>query len=221
MIAACPKVGAAPMVRMPDALESSIQKATDIGALGIIVPTVDDALEARDAARFSRYPPFGRRSAGGGQYNQIWSGLNYRQTINDNMLVTVMIETLEGVAMAEEIAAIHGVDVVILGNNDLSSFSGWSQNDPRYQDAIIKVHDAALKYGKYYGNAGAQYLNGYTVSADTRMVQNGPACDGWTPPGRGGRGRAANPDEEPVVGLPAGAAPAPAAPAKSAANCWK
>src|SRR6187397_2581087 len=222
MMVACPKVGTAPMVRMPDALESSIQKATDIGALGIIVPTVDDALEARDAARYSRYPPYGRRSAGGGQYNQIWAGLNYRQTINDNMLVTVMIETLEGVAMAEEIAATHGVDVVILGNNDLSSFSGWSQNDPRYQDAIIKVHDAALKYGKYYGNAGAQYLNGYTVSADTRMVQNGPACDGWTPPGRGGRGRAGTPDEEPVIGLPAGGAPAPAptAPARSAASCW-
>jgi len=211
------------MVRMPDAFEASIQKATDIGALGIIVPTVDDALEARDAARYSRYPPYGRRSAGGGQYNQIWAGLNYRQTINDNMLVTVMIETLEGVAMAEEIAATHGVDVVILGNNDLSSFSGWSQNDPRYQDAIIKVHDAALKYGKYYGNAGAQYLSGYTVSADTRMVQNGPACDGWTPPGRGGRGRGASPDEEPVVGLPARGAPptAPTAPARSAGDCWK
>ena len=148
MLAACPRAGAAPFIRMPDALESSIQKATDLGALGIIVPTVDDALEARDTARFSRYPPFGRRSAGGGYYNQLWSGLNYRQTINDNMLVTVMIETLEGVAMAEEIAATHGVDVVILGNNDLSSFSGWSQNDPRYQDAIIKVHDAALKYGQ-------------------------------------------------------------------------
>jgi 4-hydroxy-2-oxoheptanedioate aldolase len=53
MIAACPRVGAAPMVRMPDAFESSIQKATDIGALGIIVPTVDDALKARDAARYS------------------------------------------------------------------------------------------------------------------------------------------------------------------------
>ena len=224
MLIACPRAGAAPFVRMPDAFESSIQKATDIGALGIIVPTVDDALEARDAARFSRYPPFGRRSAGGGNYIQLWAGLNYRQTINDNMLVTVMIETLEGVAMAEEIAATHGVDVVILGNNDLSSFSGWSQNDPRYQDAIIKVHDAALKYGKYYGNAGAQYLKGYTVSADTRMVQNGPACDGWTPPGRGGRGRGTSPDEEPVVGLPAGTAPAtaPTAPGRgNAADCWK
>jgi len=224
MLMTCPKAGAAPFIRMPDAFESSIQKATDLGALGIIVPTVDDALEARDSARFSRYPPFGRRSAGGGNYGQLWAGLNYRQTINDNMLVTVMIETLEGVAMAEEIAATHGVDVVILGNNDLSNFSGWTQNDPRYQDAIIKVHDAALKYGKYYGNAGAQYLKGYTVSADTRMVQNGPACDGWTPPGRGGRGRGTSPDEEPVIGLPAGGAPsnAPTTVGRGGANnCWK
>ena len=122
---------------------------------------------------------------------------------------------------AEEIAATHGVDVVILGNNDLSSFSGWSQNDPRYQDAIIKVHNAALKYGKYYGNAGSQYLNGYTVTAGTHFVQNGPARDGWTPPRGGGgargaapaagrgRGAAPEPDEEPVIGLPGGAPAAP------------
>ena len=229
MLLACPGVGAAPMIRMPDALESSIQKATDLGVLGVIVPTVDDALEARDAARFSRYPPFGRRSAGGGAYRDLWNrpGLNYRATINDNMLVTVMIETLEGVAMANEIAATHGVDVIIIGNNDMSNFSGWSQNDPRYQDAIIKVHDAALKYGKYYGNAGEQYLNGYAVSADTRMVQNGPACDGWRPAGRGGRGRGTGPEEEPVIGLAPGSAPKPAvaAPAAGAAaldpaRCW-
>ena len=147
------------MVRMPDALEASIQKATDLGALGIIVPTVDDALEARDAARYSRYPPVRTAQRRRRRLSRDLEppGLNYRATINDNMLVTVMIETLEGVAMANEIAATHGVDVIILGNNDLSSFSGWNQHDPRYQDAIIKVHDAALKYGKYYGNAGEQY----------------------------------------------------------------
>jgi hypothetical protein len=182
---------------------------------------------ARDAARFSRYPPFGRRSAGGGAYRELWNqpGLNYRATINDNMLVTVMIETLEGVAMASEIAATHGVDVVMIGNNDMASFSGWSQNDPRYQDAIVKVHDAALKYGKYYGNAGEQYLRGYTVSADTRMVQNGPACDGWRPAGRGrGRGRGTGPEEEPVIGLAPGTAPKPAAVTPPAgidpSQCW-
>jgi len=226
MLLACPGPdGAAPMIRTADALESTIQKVTDLGAIGVIVPTVDDALEARDAARFSRYPPVGRRSSGGGSFGQVWPGVNYRATVNDNMLVVVMIETLEGVANAEEIAATHGVDVVLIGNNDLSSFSGWSQNDPRYQDALVKVHDAALKYGKYFGNAGAQYLNGYVLSADTRMVQNGPARDGWTPPrgggpGRGGapagRGRGDNvpePDAEPVIGLPGGAQPGTSAPA--------
>ena len=124
------------------------------------------------------------------------------------------------------IAATHGVDVVLIGNNDLSSFSGWPQNDPRYQDALIKVHDAALRYGKYFGNAGAQYLNGYVLSADTRMVQNGPARDGWMPPARGGgagrgaapagRGRgdgAPEPDAEPVIGLPGGLPPGSSAPA--------
>jgi 2-keto-3-deoxy-L-rhamnonate aldolase RhmA len=224
MLLACPRAGAAPMVRTPDALEATIQKATDVGALGVIVPTVDDALEARDAARFSRYPPFGRRSAGGGAYRELWSApnINYRATINDNMLVTVMIETLEGVAMANEIAATHGVDVILLGNNDLASFSGWSQHDPRYQDAIIKVHDAALKYGKYYGNAGAQYLSGYTVSADTRMVQNGPACDGWRP----AKDRGSASSEEPVIGLPAGAPASgrsvakPASPGRDPEPCW-
>ena len=229
MMLACPGAdGAAPMVRTPDALESTIQKATDIGAIGIIVPTVDDALEARDAARFSRYPPVGRRSSGGGAYGQVWAGLNYRATVNDNMLVTVMIETLEGVANAEEIAATAGVDVVILGNNDLSSFSGWPQNDPRYQDALIKIRNAALKYGKYYGNAGQQYLTGYAVSADTRMVQDGPARDGWQRPARGGRaggggapaaggrgrGESTPEESEPVIGLPGSAPPTTTAPGR-------
>ncbi len=207
MIQTCPRVGAAPLIRMPDAIEANVQKAMDLGALGIIVPTVDDALEARDAARFTRYPPFGRRSAGGGAAYSLWSqpGINYRETINDNALVIVMIETLEGVANADEIAAVHGVDAVIIGNNDLSNFSGWSQTDPRYQDAVTLVHNAALRAGKYFGNAGAQYLNGHRLSAATRIVQNGPARDGWTRPGRG---RGPGPEEEPVIGLPGAEAPA-------------
>ena len=97
MLLACPRVGAAPMLRLSDALESSIQKATDLGALGVIVPTVDDALEARDAAR-SPVSPYGRRSSGGGRSGR--SGqTQLPRTINDNMLVVVMIETLEGVPM--------------------------------------------------------------------------------------------------------------------------
>ena len=68
MIAACPGPdGAAPMIRMPDQFESSIQKATDLGAIGLIFPTIRDGHQALEAARFSRFPPFGRRSSGAGQ----------------------------------------------------------------------------------------------------------------------------------------------------------
>ncbi|MDP1757271.1 MAG: aldolase/citrate lyase family protein [Pseudohongiella sp.] len=65
MFAACPNVGATPILRVPDALEGSVQKAMDMGMLGIIVPTVNDAIQAREAARYARFPPIARRSAGG------------------------------------------------------------------------------------------------------------------------------------------------------------
>jgi 4-hydroxy-2-oxoheptanedioate aldolase len=205
MIQACPGPGGgAPMIRMPDALEANIQKATDLGVLGIIVPTVDDALEARDAARFSRYPPFGRRSSGAGTAGQIWAAVpgGYQNTINDNFLVVVMLETMESIINADEIAATFGLDVVIQGNNDLSRFSGWNQNDDRYQQMLTISRNATLKAGKFWGNAGSQYLTGNPLSSDTRFVQNGPSKDGFEFPQRG-RGAAEAP--EPTVGVaPAG-----------------
>ena len=62
MIAACPKAPAIPMIRVPDAHEWMIQHALDIGALGVVIPTVDDADKAREAAKWAHYPPLGRRS---------------------------------------------------------------------------------------------------------------------------------------------------------------
>jgi 4-hydroxy-2-oxoheptanedioate aldolase len=126
MIAACPHVRATPMIRLPDAQEWHIQHATDIGALGVVIPTVDDVDRAREAAKWSRYPPVARRSTGMGQAPSIWgvNGVNYHETFNDNMLVVVMIETPTGVANAYDIASVPGIDVVIIGNNDLRWFSG-------------------------------------------------------------------------------------------------
>ena len=190
MIEACPGPGGgAPMIRMPDALEANIQKATDLGVLGLIIPTVDDALEARDAARFSRYPPFGRRSSGGGAAGTVWSKVagGYRNTINDNFLVVVMLETLEGITNADEIASTFGLDVVIQGNGDLQQFSGWTTEDERYQALLTISHNAALKAGKFWGNAGATYLTGNPLSPDTRFVQNGPSYDGFSFPAWPGR----------------------------------
>ena len=188
MIAACPGPGgAAPMIRMPDALEANIQKATDLGVMGIVVPTVDDALEARDAARFSRYPPFGRRSSGRDGVAVLGEGarrLSGRR-INDNFLVVVMLETMESIINVDEIANTFGLDVVIQGNSDLSQFSGWSQTDARYEALLTISHNATLKAGKYWGNAGQQYLTGHRLSPSTRFVQNGPSHDGFAFPSRG------------------------------------
>jgi 4-hydroxy-2-oxoheptanedioate aldolase len=156
MIAACPKVAATPMIRLPDAREWHIQHATDIGVLGVIVPTVDDVDHAREAAKWARYPPTGRRSAGSGQAMSIWGAFgSYRQMINENMLVVVMIETPTGVANAYDIASVPGVDVVIIGNNDLSSFSGYKQGAPEYEALMKKVHGDVLKAGKIFGQANA------------------------------------------------------------------
>ena len=99
---------------------------------------------------------------GSGQAASIWgiNGINYRQTFNDNMLVVVMIETPTGVANAYDIASVPGVDVVIIGNNDLSSFSGFAQTDDRYQTMITKVHDDTLRAGKIFGQANARLCQG-------------------------------------------------------------
>jgi 2-keto-3-deoxy-L-rhamnonate aldolase RhmA len=190
MIAACPHAGAIPMIRLPDAQEMRIQHSTDIGALGVIIPTVDDVDRAREAVKWARYPPVARRSAGSGQAARIWgiNGINYRQTINDNMLVVIMIETPTGVANAYDIASVPGVDVVIIGNNDLSSFSGYPQNDGHYQEMVTKIHDDTLRAGKIFGQANAIYAKNHPLSNDAKFFQNGPSNDGWVPPGRGGRG---------------------------------
>jgi len=183
MIAACPHVAAIPMIRLPDAQEWHIQHSTDIGVLGVIVPTVDDVDRAREAAKWSRYPPVARRSSGNGQAASIWgiNGVNYRETINDNMLVVVMIETPTGVANAYDIASVPGIDVVIVGNNDLSSFSGYPQTDERYHQLVQKVHDDTLRAGKIFGQANQMYHSG-PYSKDSMFFQNGPSNDGWQPP---------------------------------------
>lgn len=190
MIQACPRVGATPMLRIPEATEGIIQHAVDLGVLGIIVPSVDDAAEALTAAKFARFPPIGRRNvSNSGPTVGLWTpvvppGSTFRQSMNDNMLVILMIETVEGVNNALEIAAQPGVDVVIQGNSDLASFSGFQASDDRYQDLLTRIRDAVYQAGKYWGNAAFSYGNGNRLSPDSRWHQNGPSNDGWVNPNR-------------------------------------
>ena len=142
------------MIRVPDATEQDILRAFDMGALGIIVPQVDTVEKAEAAVRWAKYPPIGHRSSGPGQAQSIW-GPTYRQTINDNMLIVVMIETPAGVKVVDKIAAIPGIDVVHVGTNDLGLFSGSAQGQPQYEALVTTIHDATLRSKKWLGGPQA------------------------------------------------------------------
>ena len=102
----------------------------------------------------------------------------YQNTFNDNMLVVVMLETLDGIINADEIANTFGIDVVIQGNNDLSRFSGWAQNDPRYQSLLTVSRNATLQAGKFWGNAGAAVPHRQPAQC-RRAVRSERTVDGW------------------------------------------
>ena len=150
MIWACRDAPAIPFIRIPAATEGDIQKATDIGALGIIVPMVDSMDEIRDAVTYAHYPPFGKRSQGGGQYGALW-GSGYRAAANENIMVVAMIEQPAGVEIVEEVANLEGVDVVFVASSDLGSFTGLPQGNPEYEALVTTVRDATLRAGRTVG----------------------------------------------------------------------
>ena len=149
---ACPHAKAVPGVRVAFADEREIQHAMDAGALVIVIPTVRTVEEGKAGRDWVYFPPLGKRSQGGGPAfsADFWGGVpgGYRNTINDNVVLIEMIETVGGAAQAREIAAIPGVDAVFAASGDLGNFSGYKQGDPDYERLINVVHDAALAAGK-------------------------------------------------------------------------
>ena len=148
---ACPHAKAVPGARVAYTDEREEQHALDAGALVLVVPTVDTVEEAMAARDWAYFPPLGKRSNGGGQAFDpaVWGSVpgGYRQTINDNLVLILMIETLEGLKNAEAIAKIPGVTAVFAASGDLGNFSGFRQGQPDYERAINIVHDAALNAG--------------------------------------------------------------------------
>ena len=190
MIWACKGAPGIPFIRVPDATEGDIQKATDIGALGIIIPMVDTVEKVKAAVKFAKYPPLGMRSQGGGQYRALW-GADYRQSANDNIMIVAMIENPAGVAIADQIAAVPGVDVVFAASTDLGSFSGLRQGDPKYEALVTKIHDDVLKAGRKLGGPLAwKNRPGYTFfqgPGETSLIRAGAQVELKGAPAPGGR----------------------------------
>ena len=148
MLMATNGTGAIPMVRIPSADPVFIQRALDIGAMGIAVPMVRTAAEAEAIVRASRYPPEGTRSFGplrASQYTIDYEG--YFEQANDNVLITLILETAEAVENLEEIANVPGVDVLYIGAFDLCLSLGLNPFDMPLPevDAVIERAGAVAR----------------------------------------------------------------------------
>ena len=110
-----------PIVRVPSAEPVYIQRALDLGALGVLVPLVRSAAEAEAIVRATRYPPRGTRSWGPLRASRYtFDNRDYMDRADENILVALILETREAVENLEAIASVAGVDALFLGPADLS-----------------------------------------------------------------------------------------------------
>jgi len=151
--------GIAPIARVPNGQYSIATRALDNGAMGIVMPHVDTAAEAREVVEKLKYPPIGHRSVGGwGPHYQLGklSTGDAVTALNAANLTVLMLETPTAIANADEIAAVPGVDVLLIGSNDLCAEMGIPGDfgSDRLADAYGKMIAACKRHGKFPGMAG-------------------------------------------------------------------
>jgi 4-hydroxy-2-oxoheptanedioate aldolase len=165
--------GIAPIARVPNGEYAIATRALDNGALGIVMPHVDTADEAREVVDRLKYPRMGHRSMGGiGPHY----GLRAASTgeaaaaLNAANLTVVMLETPRAIDNAEAIAAVPGIDVLLIGTNDLSAEMGipGEFGSERVVEAYRRVIAACKKHGKHPGMGGA-----YTEPLLARYIELG------------------------------------------------
>lgn len=150
--AAAERRGAAPLVRLPSADPYLARRLLDGGALGLIVPCVEDAGAFADFVSHCRYPPKGRRGTGLGRGN-LW-GDSFASHFNDfEPVILAMIETRKGVTAAGAIAAMEAVDGLFIGPYDLSADLGAAGDftTTAFKDALTVTREACRAAGKAPG----------------------------------------------------------------------
>jgi 2-keto-3-deoxy-L-rhamnonate aldolase RhmA len=151
--------GVTPLVRVPGHNPHDISRVLDGGAQGVILPHVNTAEQARAIVQAAKFPPSGHRSVMGAN-----PALGYRpfpladnnQILNQDTLVIVMLETPEGIAHADEIAAVDGVDMLLIGTNDLCTEMGipGQIRHPDIVRAYEQTAQACQHHHKWLGIGG-------------------------------------------------------------------
>ncbi|HWB95303.1 MAG TPA: aldolase/citrate lyase family protein [Bryobacteraceae bacterium] len=147
--------GAKSMVRVAGYHDrGGIQQALDLGADGVLVPYINNAREAREAVSCARYPTAGTRSVYFPQRSMNKGGLlGYAGNANANVIVALQVETASCIENIEEIAAVPGVDILFLGQNDLCMSMGLYEKyefphmytSPELGAATTRLIEAARK----------------------------------------------------------------------------
>jgi 2-keto-3-deoxy-L-rhamnonate aldolase RhmA len=148
--------GVIPLVRVTQNESSLISRALDVGAMGIIVPRVHSAAEARAAMDALKFPPLGHRGYGLGTIVTDLKGNSAQEEVisaNRETMAIMMIESQEGLRGVEEIAAVPEVDALFVGPYDLSLSLGilGQFDNPVFWKALEKVINAGTKTGVAVG----------------------------------------------------------------------
>jgi len=151
------EAGITPLVRVPSA--AGVSRVLDAGALGVIAPHVQSTDDARAYVAAAKFPPLGQRSAAGPLPH-----LQYRSfpaaaadaALNAATLLIVQFESEEALSRADDIAAVEGVDLVMIGSTDLLADWGLAgqYEHPRLRDAYARTIAACRKHGKHVGVGG-------------------------------------------------------------------
>ena len=142
-----------PIIRPPVGDYHFIAHALDVGAMGLAIPLVGTAQQARQAVDFAMYPPRGRRGCAFAMAHDDFKGGDIpakMQHANDNLLMIAQIETEEGLRNLDEIAAVDGIDALWIGQFDLTVSLGIAGkfDHPKYVDATKRLLDACRRHRK-------------------------------------------------------------------------
>src|SRR5271170_6761787 len=149
--------GLTPLVRVPGI--AAVSRILDGGALGIIAPHVRSAGEARDYVFAAKFPPLGDRSAAGPLphfHYRSFPAAEANAALDAATMVVVQFESAEALDKADEIAAVDGVDMVMIGTNDLLADWGLAgqYEHPRVREAYERTIAACRRHGKHVGVGG-------------------------------------------------------------------
>jgi 2-keto-3-deoxy-L-rhamnonate aldolase RhmA len=151
------QVGIAPFVRVSANTPDHISRVLDAGALGIIAPHIESAQAAREVVRAAKFPPLGERSNAGPLAHLHYRSFSTAEVaLNDATMIIVQLESAAALARIEEIVSVDGVDMVLIGLNDLLADWGipGQYDDPRVREAYAKTIAACRSRGKHCGVGG-------------------------------------------------------------------